>query len=187
MKRACLLVGCLAASLFSASWLAGQQSRPPGPLAKKAKKVWTNDDFPERPAPKPQPAAEKAETAAKPAEAEAAGKADAAKAAGQLQDLDRTEASLEARLADLNTQRLALISDRWVIEERRNASRDPAPRASFEAQLKETQQKIDEVNARIDEANSRLAEIRRRKTPLQPPAEATTPETPAPKLEEKKR
>jgi len=149
-------------SLAATSQASGQQQPPE---KKKARKVWTNDDFPARPAP-----AAKKEEAQKPGEsrslAELFAELDNAREERKL-----TQETLEAFQKGLEELR-----------ERRFNARDDYDRDFLDLAIEAREADIAKVEAQLKELDARIAELEKltkgRKRPQPPKQEAKTPPSP---------
>ncbi len=172
MKRPWAVVTCGLLLALGAGWIEAQQAPPRKQPPRKAKKVWTNDDFPERPVLKAEPAPVKAEAApAKPVEAPAAESPAGPQPGESLDELERMEEDARRSLEELEAQRDAVLSEVKVLEEQRDTAATPQAQAPIIAQIREKQKQLDAMWVAIIQAQTKLAEIQKKKAVLQPPPE----------------
>jgi len=149
-------------SLAVASQASAQQQEPE---KKKARKVWTNDDFPLRPAP-----AAKKEEAQKPEEARPLAElfAELDKAREERRLSQETLAAFQKELEDLR--------------EKRFRARNDYDRNFLDEALEAAEAQIAKVEAELKELDAKIAELEKqtkgRKRPQPPKQESKTPPSP---------
>ena len=135
MKQAWLILLCGLILALGAGGLEAQQAPPAKQTAakkrpRKAKKVWTNDDFPERPAPK----AEKAEKAEKKTKPVAEEEKKVALKKG-LEELDTRQARAQGDVDWLQSQRDGLRAEIRALEKKRDAAPTEREKVAIHAQV----------------------------------------------------
>lgn len=188
MKRLAILAVCgVVLALCCGAWAEAQQPPARRQPVRKARRVWTNDDFPERPAPKAEAPAAKAEAAGtKPAaaaatpegEAKPAAKASAAgdgKPAESLDDLELAETNAVLKIGELQEQSRRLIEEKRALEEKRDNAVSSEDLFALKAQIEEKSKELAPISSQLFDTQSKLQEIRDKKAALQPPPPAEKP------------
>lgn len=161
---ACAL--CLA---LGAIWAPAQQSPAPQQPARKAKKVWTNEDIERKPAEKP---ADDSQLASKKPSPEL------------LQELQETEDAARRILDELEPRRDAILGEIRELEGQRDAATSPEAQAPIVRKIEEKMKELQEVSRQISPAQRRIKEVQGKReellAPPSPPSPLKDAGTPAP-------
>lgn len=169
MRNSLTLLACGALLLglgVPAAFAQSTGAQPP-PEKKKASKVWTNDDFPERP---PQaPAPEKPKEEAKPAPKTSS---------FPWAELDQLREQRQHLAAELQLAREGLEK---LTEERRRSS-DPARLEALDEGIKSQEQEVAAAEARLQEIDAQIASLEKQAKGRKRPKPAAQPsgQPPAP-------
>ena len=181
MKQAwmTLVVGLILA--LGAGGLEAQEASPAKKRPRKAKKVWTNDDFPERPAPKPEKAEKKAEPV--PEEEEKATLKEA------LEELDSQQARAQSDVDWQQSRREELLAEIRALEKKRDAAPTQREQLAIHTQVQEKRKELLKVDDQAGMDRFKVQQIKYKKEELLAPeftGDSGVPLTPKEKAEQKK-
>lgn len=143
-----------------------QQAPAPKPPARKAKKVWTNEDFQPRTAEKPASQTGKPEAAGQKAPGSPAPAAAKGPPPEVLEELQRIEDSARRIIEDLEPGRDALAAEIKALEEQRDAAGSPEEQAPIVAKTQEKQKELGPILQQILKARWQAREAQRKREEL---------------------
>ena len=177
MKRAVVTLSCCLILALGAGWVEAQQQQPPSAAKKQrvrkakrvrmAKKVWTNDDFPERRAPKAEPAPAKGEAEAQTPEA--AKKKKEKEKEELLKKLGQEEGSARSNFRNLVQERDAIQAEITALEKKRASLTMQEAQVAVTAQIEQKKKDLAAAADRTSLTSLRIDEISRKKEALHPP------------------
>lgn len=156
-----LMCGMLVAG---AVWLHAQQPAAAKPPARKAKKVWTNEDFPDKTA-KAEPPAKKEEAQEAPAKAD---EKPAPLPGENLAELELIAESMQREVDNLAAQHAALLEQVKALEEKRDASGSLQEQAALNGEIQEKNKEVVRVFDQMGMTRHKLRGIQRKKAALLP-------------------
>ena len=132
-----------------------------------AKKLWTNDDFPERRAPKAEPAPAKAEGEAQTPEA--ATKETEKEKKELLKKLEQEEESARSSFRNLSEEQDAIQAEITALKKKRNSLTTQEAQAAVTAQIEQKKKDLALAAGRASFARTKVGVISRKKEALHPP------------------
>lgn len=166
-----MLTLAAALALTAAVAAEAQQPRPAKKATAKAKRVWTNDDFPDRPAPRAA-AAEKQEmqpgAGTSAPEKPGLDERDKAAIAEKISELDRTAESTARQMESYRAEMTALSQELKQLEARRVEAASLAEQSALGEEIRAKRRELIRVQDQFGLAENRWRNLRRQKRELVP-------------------